>query len=142
MGPGWKTKAPGIQVAREQVAGELDAPEARIDRAGDGVGEGRLADPRNVLEQQVPAGEQRLDGASDHFGLAPQRLLDVRVQPLRALGSLLRCEPGSVRRVLRRLPLHPALFGRFGRAPETAKPIAGRQRMRKWEAQQPNPGTE
>ena len=46
-------------VARQQVARELDAPEARVDRAGEGAGQRGLADAGHVLEQQMAARRRR-----------------------------------------------------------------------------------
>ena len=84
------------QVARQQVAGELDAAEARVDRARERVGERGLADARDVLEQQVAARDQGLDRAPHHLGLAAQRALDVRAQPRGQAGGLAHREPGEV----------------------------------------------
>jgi hypothetical protein len=84
------------QVARQQIARELDAAEARVDGAGDGVGERRLPHAGNVLEQQVTAGDQRLDGAPHHLGLAAQRALDVGAEPVCVAGGLIERERGVV----------------------------------------------
>jgi hypothetical protein len=76
-------------VGRHQVGRELDAVERRADRRGEGPRHGRLAGPRDVLEQDVPAAQQRdehqrdgLVGADDHaahvLADAPRRLLDGR----------------------------------------------------------------
>ena len=75
----------------------------RVDRAREGVGERRLSDAGNVLEQQVAAGDQRLDRAPHDLGLAAQRALDVGAEPVRVAGGLIERE----RRVV------PAAHGGF-----------------------------
>ncbi len=45
-------------VRGEQVGGELDAPERAVDAGGQGPGQQRLADSGNVLDQDVPFGQQ------------------------------------------------------------------------------------
>ena len=57
-------------VARQHVGGELNALERAVERARDGVGEGGLADARNVLDEQVAAREQRHQRHLDGFFLA------------------------------------------------------------------------
>ena len=47
-------------------------------RAGQRLGEHRLADARDVLDQQVPLGEQHDQRGVDHVGLALDHPLDVR----------------------------------------------------------------
>jgi hypothetical protein len=58
------------QVGRHQVGGELGAREAQAERDGERVGERGLADPRHILDQQMPAGEQAGDAVLDLVALA------------------------------------------------------------------------
>ena len=53
------------QVGRHQVGGELGAREPEAERDRDRVREGRLADPRNVLDQEVATGEHAGDAVFD-----------------------------------------------------------------------------
>jgi len=57
-------------VAREHVGGELDALERTVERAGDRVCEGCLADAGNILDEKVAAGEKRHERHLDDFLLA------------------------------------------------------------------------
>ena len=55
-------------VARQQVGGELHAPHRAVDGPGQRLGEQGLADPRDVLDEEVPLGEQHGDrGAHDRL---------------------------------------------------------------------------
>ncbi len=45
-------------VRRQHVGGELDALEVETEQAREYVCQRRLADPRDVLDQQVPTGQQ------------------------------------------------------------------------------------
>ena len=64
-------------IARQEIAGELDSAEAAVDAAGQRLGERRLADARYVFQQQMPARDQGFDGPADDLGLAPKRPFDV-----------------------------------------------------------------
>ena len=57
-------------VAGQQVRGELDPAHRAVDRAGQRLGQHRLADAGHVLDQQVALGEQHGDGEPDDVGLA------------------------------------------------------------------------
>ncbi len=57
-------------VAGQHVAGELQAVEAAVDGAGEGVGEGGLAHAGDVLDQQVAAREQADERQAHHLRLA------------------------------------------------------------------------
>ena len=57
-------------VARQQVWRELDPPDRGVDGAGEGLGEHRLADAGDVLDEQVPLGEQHGDRGAHDVGLA------------------------------------------------------------------------
>ena len=70
---------------RGQVLGALDARVVAADRPGDDLGERRLADAGNVLDEQVPGGEQAAQGKGrrtvdlDHrvADLFPERMRDI-----------------------------------------------------------------
>src|SRR4051812_46312596 len=70
-------------VAREQIARELDAREGEIEGTRERMGERRLAYARDVLEEQVTVCGQRGEGQLDDLGLAPQGAGDVRLQGTR-----------------------------------------------------------
>ena len=52
-------------VAGQHVAGALDAAEIKAEHAGQGLGQGGLADAGDVLDEQVALGEQRAEGEPD-----------------------------------------------------------------------------
>jgi hypothetical protein len=52
-------------VCRQQIAGELNPLKLEPERAGQGVGEGGLADSGNVLDEQVAASEQTSERQSN-----------------------------------------------------------------------------
>ena len=98
-------------IARKQIARELDAAEVRIDRTCERASQCRLADPRNVLEQHVSARDQRRDGAGGDLRLPAKRTCDVMLEIARELGRLADAQlqnvvglasPRCVRRVGRR----------------------------------------
>ncbi len=64
-------------VRRQQVARELDTLEAEAKGDGKCVGEGRLANSGQVLDQQVAAGEQADEGQADFVFLAEQDGVDL-----------------------------------------------------------------
>src|SRR5262249_54604642 len=70
------------QVAGQQVGGELDAVEGTVEAAGQGLGQQRLADARDVLDEQVPLAEQGDEGHADDFRLAEEDAGDVVLQAL------------------------------------------------------------
>ena len=55
-------------VRRQQVRRELDAPERAAEAAGDRLGQHGLAGARHVLDQQVPAAQQRDRGRGGPHG--------------------------------------------------------------------------
>ena len=61
----------------EQVRSELDSPERTVDTGGEGPGQQGLADAGDVLDQDVPFGQQGDDGEPDHLGLAEDHESDV-----------------------------------------------------------------
>jgi hypothetical protein len=83
-------------IAREEIARELDPAELRIDRPRQGLGERGLADAGHVLEQQMAAGDERLDGATHDLGLPAQSSLHVREQARGLLRGPLRRKPDSL----------------------------------------------
>ena len=62
-------------VAREQIARELHAPQFAADGLGERAGERRLADAGDVLDEQVAAGEQRDERELDRVLLSFERPL-------------------------------------------------------------------
>ncbi len=64
-------------VRGQQVRGELDPPERAAEAPGDRLGEDRLAGPRDVLDQEVAAAQQRDQGEADLVVLADDDALDV-----------------------------------------------------------------
>src|SRR6478672_11250259 len=64
-------------VRRQQVRRELDALDGAVDGAGQRLGQHGLPDPGNVLDEQVPLGEQDCERGPNHVPLALDHLLDV-----------------------------------------------------------------
>jgi hypothetical protein len=64
-------------VAGQQVRRALDAAEVRLERAGQGAREHRLADARHVLEQDMPARQERGHDRLHCGPLAEEDALDV-----------------------------------------------------------------
>jgi hypothetical protein len=69
-------------VRRQQVGSELDAAHRAVDAACQRLGEHGLADPGDVLDQEVTFGEEHGDRRGDHVGLALDDALDVAADPL------------------------------------------------------------
>ena len=65
-------------VRGQQVAGELDALVGKAEDARERVRERRLADARDVLDQQVPARQQAGEGEAHFAVLAEQDLVQAR----------------------------------------------------------------
>lgn len=65
------------QIRRKEIRGELDALPRAIDRSGQCLGETRLADARNVFDQDVTIGKQSNEGEFDGASLSSQRNLDI-----------------------------------------------------------------
>ena len=63
-------------VAGQQVGRELDAAHRAVERAGQGLGEHRLADAGHVLDEQVALGEQHGERGAHDLGLALDHGLD------------------------------------------------------------------
>jgi hypothetical protein len=59
----------------------LNALKDAIERSGQGVSEGRIADTGNVFNQQVPTGDQRHDRQPDGFRLTFNDRFDSRLEP-------------------------------------------------------------
>ena len=71
-------------VRGEQVGRELEPAERAVDARGQGPGQQRLAHARDVLDQDVPLGQQRHDGQLDDLGLAQDDRPDVLQEPVAA----------------------------------------------------------
>ena len=67
-GGAWIEDADAGDVAWEEVGRELDSLERAADTAGDGLGEDRLANPRDIFNQDVPSTEEC---NQDELNLAP-----------------------------------------------------------------------
>ena len=84
MGPWRRTNSPlplvvdadAEDVARQEVARELDAPQLAADGLGEGARERGLADAGHVLDEQVPAREERHERELDGVLLALEGALD------------------------------------------------------------------
>jgi hypothetical protein len=61
---------PSQHVGREKIAGELDPAEGETEGASQGMRQGRLAHPGDVLEQDMTACQQGRQGEPDHLVLA------------------------------------------------------------------------
>ena len=82
-------------VAGQQVGGELDAAHRAVDRAGQRLGEHRLADAGDVLDEQVALGEHHGDREPHGVALALDDALDRTADPGRGVGQ--RGQAGLVR---------------------------------------------
>ena len=83
-------------VGGQQIRGELDPADGAVDRAGQRLGQHRLADAWHVLDQEVSLAEQNHDGKPGHLGLALDHLLDGALDPFGSradLGQSLRIGP-------------------------------------------------
>ena len=58
-------------VGGEEVGGELDAAELAVDRAGERFGQQGLADPGDVFDQNMTAGDETGDDQLDGIGACP-----------------------------------------------------------------------
>ena len=67
-------------VGRQEVGGELDAVAGAADRAGDRLGQRRLADAGDVLDEEVALGEQAHEREVHLLALALDHALDVGEQ--------------------------------------------------------------
>jgi hypothetical protein len=81
-------------VGRQQVGGELDPAERAVDRSSDRLGEHRLADARDILDQDVPLGHQGGERKPDLRLLALHDLLDVLLDDAEAFREPLPVERG------------------------------------------------
>ena len=74
-------------VGRQEVGRELDAVPGAGDRAGDRLRERRLADARDVLDEEVTLGEQAEEREAHLVGLALDDALDVGEQRVEERGD-------------------------------------------------------
>jgi hypothetical protein len=77
-------------VGRQQVRRPLNAGELGVDRARQRTGQGGLADPRVVLDQDMALGEQRDDQLRQARGRDLNRPRDIRLQSAGRRGERLR----------------------------------------------------
>ena len=67
-------------VARQHVAGELQAVKAAVYGARQRLREGGLAHAGHVFDEKMTAGQQADEGQPHHFGLAPNRRAKRRLE--------------------------------------------------------------
>ncbi len=65
-------------VRGEQIGRELQAREVQVERAREGLREHRLSDPGEVLDQQMPLGQETEDAELERFARRAHRELQVR----------------------------------------------------------------
>ena len=75
------------QVGRDEVGRELDALELAADRLGQRLDRHRLGQPRDALDEDVAARQQRDDQALQQVVLADDDLLDLVQEPLHRGGA-------------------------------------------------------
>ena len=71
--------------------GELNTLERSVDRVGQGAGQHGLAEPGGILDEHVPAGEERRDRQAHHVVLAEDHagdIVDERVEALQHAAPL------------------------------------------------------
>ena len=73
-------QTPSRDIGGDQVAGELDSVEPAVERLGQRPGQKGLADPRDILQKEVPSGQERREKQVDRFTLAEDDRLDVGFQ--------------------------------------------------------------
>ena len=81
----WVVDRNADHVRGEKVAGELDAAKLQAERAGQRVGERGLADPGDVLEQDMAARQQRGEGESHDLVLTVEDPLYLGDEPIEQL---------------------------------------------------------
>ena len=113
------------ELGRQEVRGALDPVEDAADGAGERLGEEGLADAGDVLDEQVPAREQRDEGEGDRLGLAPQHALDPGADVGRQPGARPRCRDRS--RGTRRSGSACLVFGVGWARPKQNQPQVRRQ---------------
>ena len=90
-GPGWNSELSRLRVehrhaddvGRQQVGGELHALEAEPERRRQRMRERGLAQARQVLDQQVAAGQQRHERQPHFLRLAQHQRVDLRLRAVR-----------------------------------------------------------
>lgn len=88
-------EAPGVRIehghsddiGRQQIRGELHALELEAERRGERVRQGGLAEPRQVLDQQVPARQQRDECEPHLLALAEHERIDLRLCPVKGVAQ-------------------------------------------------------
>ena len=76
------------EVARHEVRGELDAPELRVERVGEGPDRQGLGEARHALEEQVPAGQECDEHALEHRVLADDDTPDLEEDSFRGFARI------------------------------------------------------
>jgi hypothetical protein len=105
-------------VGRQEVARELDACVLEAERGRKRLGEGGLADARDVLDQQVAAGQETREGKPQGFALADDDAIELGENGSQALGDrnigLAQRADGHGRFFLARVPLPGTLACNVG----------------------------
>ncbi len=134
IGPGLKVNSPdgGVVDARaedvrgEQVGRELEPAERAVDAGGHGPGQQGLAHPGDVLDQDVPLGQQGDHGQLDDFGLAEDDRSDVVEEPVQERREVGRAEFGRLGDERR---IHARSF-EYGRGPRRIRTRLDREYKR------------
>ena len=100
-------------VGGQEVRGALHARELEIERPGERAGERRLAHAREVLDEDVPLGEERDDEVGDDLPAHLDARLDVPGDPPAELDSRIDLLSGDPR-LLRLRALHSTLHSYAG----------------------------
>ena len=106
-------------VGGQEVRGALHARELEVERPGERAGERRLAHAREVLDEDVPLGEERDDEVGDDLPAHLDAGLDVPGDPPAELDSRVDLLSGDPR-LLRLRALHSTLHRLMGRLPALA----------------------
>src|SRR6266508_4555563 len=69
--------SPTTMLAKIDPGLNSKSPHRAVDRPGQRLGQHRLADPGDVLDQDVPLGEQGDEGQADDLGFALDDALDI-----------------------------------------------------------------
>ena len=99
------------EVGRDEVRGELDPLERRVEDVGEGLDRQRLGEARHALEEEVAAGEQRDEDPLEHRVLADDHAPDLVEDGLAGRPPI---EGGGWLRSLRRGGHRLELTGRVG----------------------------
>ena len=83
--------ADACDVGGQKVGRELDPAECAVERSGEGLGEHRLADARDVLDQEVPLAQEGDEAKPDLIFFVDDRPTDVRHERIGDSTDRFRC---------------------------------------------------